>query len=136
MTTIEDPHSDGIKGADGRWFYGLHILSGRIKDVLGLGDENRACARSREIHTGDFRLTPSQNVSIAGVTTEQKPKIEAILAKHGLKRRKQAIGPAPQRALLRCPANLRSGSWPKVNAPFLRILEKFEVILDEAGLAR
>jgi sulfite reductase (NADPH) hemoprotein beta-component len=37
-----------------------------------------------QIHTGDFRLTPSQNLSIAGVTEEQKPVIDAILAKHGL----------------------------------------------------
>ena len=36
------------------------------------------------VHTGDFRLTPSQNLSISGVTAEQKPVIDAILAKHSL----------------------------------------------------
>ena len=37
-----------------------------------------------EVHTGDFRLTPSQNLTISGVTAAQKPAIDAILAKHGL----------------------------------------------------
>ena len=31
-----------------------------------------------QIHTGDIRLTPSQNVTISGVTDAQKPRIEAI----------------------------------------------------------
>ena len=34
FTTIEDPHG-WHKCADGTWFYGLHILSGRIKDLPG-----------------------------------------------------------------------------------------------------
>ncbi len=56
FTTIEDPfgwHSC----ADGRWFYGLHILSGRIKDVPGWAMKT-AIREIAQIHTGDFRLTP------------------------------------------------------------------------------
>ncbi len=34
FTTIEDPHG-WHECADGTWFYGLHILSGRIKDLPG-----------------------------------------------------------------------------------------------------
>lgn len=82
FTTIEDPHG-WHACADGTSFYGLHILSGRIRDTPGWPMKT-ALREIAEVHTGDFRLTPSQNVSISGVTDAQKPIIEAILAKHGL----------------------------------------------------
>jgi sulfite reductase (NADPH) hemoprotein beta-component len=82
FNTIEDAHG-WHHCADGNWFYGLHILSGRIKDEAGWPMKT-ALREIAEIHTGDFRLTPSQNVTISGVTPAQKPLIEAILAKHGL----------------------------------------------------
>jgi len=82
FTTIEDPHG-WHQNTDGSWFYGLHILSGRVKDVDGWPMKT-ALREIAELHEGDFRLTPSQNLSIAGVSAEQKPKIEAILEKHGL----------------------------------------------------
>jgi len=82
FTTIEDPHG-WHECADGTAFYGLHILSGRIRDEAGWPMKT-ALREIAEIHTGDFRLTPSQNVTISGVSREQRPKIEAILVKHGL----------------------------------------------------
>lgn len=82
FTTIEDPHG-WHACADGTWFFGLHILSGRIKDVPG-SPLKTALREIAEVHTGDFRLTPSQNLSISGVTADQKPVIEALLAKHGI----------------------------------------------------
>ncbi len=82
FTTIEDPH--GWHACDdGTWFYGLHILSGRIKDLPGWPMKT-ALREIAEIHTGDFRLTTWQNVTISGVTAEQKPRIDAILQRHGL----------------------------------------------------
>ena len=82
FTTIEDPLG-WQECADGTWFYGLHILSGRIKDVDGWPMKT-ALREIAEVHTGDFRLTPSQNLTISGVTAAQKPVIDGILAKHGL----------------------------------------------------
>ncbi len=82
FTTIEDPHG-WHACVDGTEFYGLHLLSGRIRDEDGWPMKT-ALREIAEIHTGDFRLTPSQNVTISGVTPEQKPRIQAILAKHGL----------------------------------------------------
>ena len=82
FTTIEDPHG-WHECADGSWFYGLHILSGRIKDLPGWPLKT-ALREIAEIHGGDFRLTPSQNLTISGVRPEQKPAIDAILEKHGL----------------------------------------------------
>jgi sulfite reductase (NADPH) hemoprotein beta-component len=131
FTSIEDPHG-WHKGTDGRWFYGLHILSGRIKDLPDWPMKT-ALREIAEIHTGDFRLTPSQNVSIAGVTPEQKPKIDAILAKHGLTEENKQSG--MRLNALSCVALPTCGLALAESERILpEILEKFEVVLDEAGL--
>jgi len=131
FTTIEDPHGWHPVG-DGTWFYGLHILSGRIKDLPGwpLKTALREIAR---MHTGDFRLTPSQNLSIAGVSPEQKPLIDAILAKHGLteenKRSRLRLNALSCVALPTCGLALAESERVLPD-----ILEKFETVLEEAGL--
>jgi sulfite reductase (NADPH) hemoprotein beta-component len=131
FTTIEDPHG-WHPCADGTWFYGLHILSGRIKDLPGwpLKTALREIAR---IHTGDFRLTPSQNLSISGVTTAQKPVIDAILASHGLagenQRSRLRLNALSCVALPTCGLALaESERW------LPDILAKFEAVLAAAGL--
>jgi sulfite reductase (NADPH) hemoprotein beta-component len=39
---------------------------------------------ARVLKGGDFRLTPNQNVVIAGISPRQKPKIERLLKEYGL----------------------------------------------------
>ena len=132
FTTIEDPH--GWHGnTDGTWFYGLHILSGRIKDREGWMMKT-ALREIAAIHTGDFRLTPTQNVTISGVSKEQKPVIEAILAKYGLDKENQ-------RSRLRlnamsCVALPTCGlALAESERVLPEVLEKFEAVLESAGLA-
>jgi sulfite reductase (NADPH) hemoprotein beta-component len=131
FTTIEDPHG-WHKGVDGLWFYGLHILSGRIKDLPGWPMKT-ALREIAQIHTGDFRLTPSQNLSIAGVTEQNKPVIEAILTKHGLNaennRSRLRLNALSCVALPTCGLALAESERALPD-----ILEKFEAVLDEAGL--
>jgi sulfite reductase (NADPH) hemoprotein beta-component len=87
-----------------------------------------------EIHTGDFRLTPSQNVTISGVTAEAKPAIEAVLAKHGLgqenKRSRLRLNAMSCVALPTCGLALAESE-----RVLPEVLEKFEAVLEEAGLA-
>jgi len=131
FTTIEDPHG-WHECTDGTWFYGLHILSGRIKDVDGWPMKT-ALREIAEIHTGDFRLTPSQNLSISGVTAEQKPKIDAILAKHGLTGENNRSG--MRLNALSCVALPTCGLALAESERILPdLLAKFETVLDEAGL--
>jgi sulfite reductase (NADPH) hemoprotein beta-component len=61
----------------------LFIQNGRVFDLPGRSIMTglRAVAR---VHRGRFRLTPNQNVIIADVTREDRPRIEALLARHGL----------------------------------------------------
>ena len=63
--------------------YTLFIENGRVSDlpgrsvISGLRDIAKA-------HKGRFRLTPNQNLIIADVAPEDRPRIEALLAEHGL----------------------------------------------------
>jgi sulfite reductase (NADPH) hemoprotein beta-component len=131
FTTIEDPHG-WHECADGTWFYGLHILSGRIKDTEGWPMKT-ALREIAEIHTGDFRLTPSQNLSISGVTPAQKSAIDAILAKHGLdkenERSRLRLNSLSCVALPTCGLALAESERALPD-----VIEKFEAVLDEAGL--
>lgn len=131
FTTIQDPHG-WHACADGTWFYGLHILSGRIRDLEGWAMKT-ALREIAMIHTGDFRLTPSQNLTISGVTEAQKPLIAAILAKHGLDRENERSG--LRLNALSCVALPTCGlALAESERALPAILEKFELVLDEAGL--
>ncbi len=134
FTTIEDPHG-WHECADHTWFYGLHILSGRIKDIPGWSMKTalREIAELLNGSTADFRLTPSQNLSISGVTAEKKDEIDAILAKHSLTRENHHS--KLRLNALSCVALPTCGLALAESERILpQLLEKFEVVLDEAGL--
>ncbi len=72
-----------VEGEDGRWHLTLSLPAGRIAD----GDGRTALSGLREIarfHEGEFRLTPNQNLVIAGVPAAQRARIDALVAAHGL----------------------------------------------------
>jgi sulfite reductase (NADPH) hemoprotein beta-component len=131
FTTIQDPFG-WHECADGNWFYGLHILSGRIIDKDGWMMKT-ALREIAEIHTGDFRLTPSQNLTISGVTPEMKPRVEAILTKHGLANENERSG--LRLNALSCVALPTCGlALAESERVLPEVLEKFEAVLDEHGL--
>jgi sulfite reductase (NADPH) hemoprotein beta-component len=131
FTSIEDPFG-WHKNADGTSFYGLHILSGRIKDVPSWPMKT-ALREIAQIHEGDFRLTPSQNLIIAGVTDAKKHEIDAILTRHGLTDENQRSG--MRLNALSCVALPTCGlALAESERALPELLEKFEVVLDEAGL--
>lgn len=131
FTTVQDPHG-WERGHDGTWFYGLHVLSGRIKNT---GDRNlkQALREIAEIHTGDFRMTPSQNLTISGVTEELKPRIEAILTKHGVDRENERSG--LRLNSLSCVALPTCGlALAESERVLPDLIERFETILERYGL--
>jgi sulfite reductase (NADPH) hemoprotein beta-component len=89
------------RGIDGRWHLTLHVPSGRLADTAG-----RATLRGlREIaglHGGEFRLTPNQNVIVAGVEDSRREEIEASARRHGLMH--DQLGSALRREALSCVA--------------------------------
>ncbi|WP_295455159.1 assimilatory sulfite reductase (NADPH) hemoprotein subunit [uncultured Thiodictyon sp.] len=72
-----------VRGTEGRWHLTLHIENGRLRDLPGraLLTGLRAIA---QIHQGDFRITPHQNLIVAGVPARQKKRIETLAREHGL----------------------------------------------------
>jgi sulfite reductase (NADPH) hemoprotein beta-component len=67
----------------GTFNYGLFIQNGRVSDLPGRSVMTGLLEIAR-IHKGNFRLTPNQNLIIAGVAPEDRPAIEALLEKHSL----------------------------------------------------
>jgi sulfite reductase (NADPH) hemoprotein beta-component len=131
FTTIADPVG-WHKCADGTSFYGLHILSGRIKDLPNWPMKT-ALREIAQIHEGDFRLTPTQNLTISGVTDAKKHEIDAILTRHGLTDENQRSG--MRLNALSCVALPTCGlALAESERALPDLLEKFEVVLDEAGL--
>ncbi len=72
-----------IDGADGRWHLGLYVPGGRLVDgdtqqwLTGLAEIARA-------HSGEFRLTPNQNVVVSSIEAGRRERIEALVRRHGL----------------------------------------------------
>jgi sulfite reductase (NADPH) hemoprotein beta-component len=90
-----------IEGDDGRWHLTLQVEAGRIADRPGA-----PCLTGlREIakaHAGQFRLTPNQNLVIAGVAADQRQRIDDLVLAHGLDN--HARGSAVRRNALACVA--------------------------------
>ncbi|MFI4889309.1 MAG: assimilatory sulfite reductase (NADPH) hemoprotein subunit [Steroidobacterales bacterium] len=86
-----------IRALDGSWHRTLRILAGRIADRPGaaLLCGLRSIAR---LGRGDFRLTPNQNVTIAGVRSAERNEIDALIARHGLDAAERGL-PASRDAL-------------------------------------
>ena len=131
FTTITDPFG-WQRCADGTWFYGLHILSGRIKDVEGWKMKT-ALREIALIHEGDFRLTPSQNLTISGVSEAKKGQIEAILARHGLNNENGRTG--LRLNALSCVALPTCGlALAEAERELPLLLADLERVVEEAGL--
>lgn len=76
-----------VEGEDGRWHLGLRIPAGRIDD----GEQGpwqsglRAIAQALEAAgQGQLRLTPNQNLILAGIDPARRDAIDALVVQHGL----------------------------------------------------
>lgn len=117
----------------GRWNLTLYIENGRIRDRSG--SALRAGLRAiAEAHQGTFRLTPNQNLIVAGVAEADRPKIDALAREYGLS---DGMDRSPLRrlamacvALPTCPLAMAESE-----RYFPDFLGKLERLLDESGLA-
>ena len=72
-----------VEGEDGRWHLTLSLPAGRIADQPG-AQHLTGLRRIANIHRGEFRLTPNQNLVIAGVPASERKRIELLVETHGL----------------------------------------------------
>ncbi|MEP6485340.1 MAG: assimilatory sulfite reductase (NADPH) hemoprotein subunit [Rudaea sp.] len=71
------------EGENGNWHLTLHIEAGRIVDRDG-ASHRTGLREIAAIHGGEFRLTPNQNLIVANVAPDQRARIDALIAAHGL----------------------------------------------------
>ncbi|MGB5834217.1 MAG: assimilatory sulfite reductase (NADPH) hemoprotein subunit [Thiohalocapsa sp.] len=122
-----------IKGTDGSWHLTLYIENGRLRDLPGrpLLSGMRAIA---EEHRGDFRITPNQNLIIAGVPARQKRRIESLARDHGLlaeDRSPLRLGAIACVALPTCPLAMAESE-----RYFPQLLTRVEALAERHGLER
>jgi sulfite reductase (NADPH) hemoprotein beta-component len=121
-----------VKGSNGKWHFTLFIQNGRVKDE----DNYTLMTGLREIakvHTGDFRLTPNQNLIIANVSAQKKKQIEELIKAHGLT--DGAAYSALRRSSMACVALPTCGLAMAESERYMpTMLTKIEAILEETGL--
>ncbi len=122
-----------VEGHDGRWHLTLHFFAGRIHD----SDDAPHLSGLREIarvHRGEFRLTPNQNLVIAGVPADERERIEAMVRAHGLDDGRQA-GSALARAAVACVALPTCGlAMAEAERYLPDFTRKLEPLLERHGL--
>ncbi|MHA0857430.1 assimilatory sulfite reductase (NADPH) hemoprotein subunit [Paenibacillus sp. CMAA1364] len=121
-----------IKGTNKKWYLTLYIQSGRVEDQENypLMSGLREIAK---IHTGDFRLSPNQNLVIGNVTSQNKRKIEGIIEAYGLTDGLHYS--ALRRSAVSCVALPTCGMAMAEAERYLpSLLEKIEPMLAEVGL--
>jgi sulfite reductase (ferredoxin) len=77
-------HMGWDQQGDGRWFYGLNVENGRIKDT----SEMRLKTAIREVCTSlrpTIRLTAHQSILFGDIAAESRGQLESILRSHGVK---------------------------------------------------
>jgi len=121
-----------VKGTNGRYHLTLFIQNGRIQDW----DDYPLMTGLREIskiHTGDFRLTPNQNLIIANVSSRKKRQIEELVRAYRLTDGKPYS--ALRRNAMACVALPTCGlAMAEAERYLPALLEKIESIMEEAGL--
>ncbi|MGB8041376.1 MAG: NADPH-dependent assimilatory sulfite reductase hemoprotein subunit, partial [Pseudolabrys sp.] len=71
------------EGINGRGHLTLFVQNGRVHDVAGAAQQS-ALRAIAQMHEGEFRITPNQNLVIANVPTIQQAEIERIARNAGL----------------------------------------------------
>lgn len=99
--SASEDHLGWHRQGDGRWFLGLYIENGRVKDSGNLRLRQGLRAVIDEFRPG-VRLTAQQNILLTDLLEEQRPALESRLAEYGI-----VIDPARlglHRLTMACPA--------------------------------
>lgn len=91
---LPEPHPDDVWGfddhmgwreqGDGRWFYGLNVENGRIKDEGDFQLKTAFREVCRQLRPG-VRLTSHQSILFTDLKATDRPRLESILKDHGVK---------------------------------------------------
>ncbi|MCJ0914674.1 assimilatory sulfite reductase (NADPH) hemoprotein subunit [Mammaliicoccus sciuri] len=122
----------GWTEGSGKWHFTLFIQNGRVKDTSDYKLKT-ALREIAEIHTGDFRLTPNQNLIIANVAKSKKQQIQKIIDQYGITDGEHYTG--LRRNSMACVAFPTCGLAMAESERYLpTLINKIEGLLDEAVL--
>jgi sulfite reductase (ferredoxin) len=116
----------------GKWYYGLSIENGRVKDEGALGLRSAMRAIVGRFHP-ELRLTPNQDVLLCDLAGGDLPALERMLEEHGVPRPEQRT---PVRKLsMACPAIPTCGlAISEAERSLPGILDQLEVEMKKLGL--
>ncbi|WML56191.1 assimilatory sulfite reductase (NADPH) hemoprotein subunit [Neobacillus sp. PS2-9] len=121
-----------VKGIQGKWNLTLFIEGGRVADFADYKLKT-ALREIAKIHTGDFHLTPNQNVIIANVSSQKKKQINALMEQYGLTDGSHFS--ALRRNSMACVALPTCGlAMAEAERYLPNLIDKIETIVDENGL--
>ncbi|MBV9257782.1 MAG: NADPH-dependent assimilatory sulfite reductase hemoprotein subunit [Ktedonobacteraceae bacterium] len=128
---VED-HLGWHQQADGRWFLGLYIENGRIKDTASQQVRTGLRAVVEEFHPG-IRLTAQQNILLTDVAEEQRGPLEAKLAGYGIVTDPQAVGTS--RFAMACPSLPTCGlALAEAERALPTLMQQIQATLQELSL--
>ncbi len=127
-----DLHLGAHPQGDGKWWYGISIENGRVKDDF-----------SRKLRSGlraiverfrpELRLTPMQDVLLCGLTGSDLPLLESMLDQYGIPR-PNTVSPS-RRHSISCPAVPTCGlAISESERAMPAIMDELETALREMGL--
>ncbi len=129
---VED-HLGWHRQADGRWFLGLHVENGRVKDTPELRMRS-GLRRVVEEFAPNVRLTGQQNILLTDIPAEQRAPLEQRLAEYGIAADPVAAG--LYRHAMACPALPTCGLAVAESERVLpSVVRQIEAELAELGLA-
>ncbi|WP_462413364.1 assimilatory sulfite reductase (NADPH) hemoprotein subunit [Neobacillus sp. Marseille-QA0830] len=121
-----------VKGIGGKWHFTLFVQNGRVTDFTDY-QLKTGLREIAKIHTGDFRLTPNQNLVIANVSSQKKKKIAELMDQYGLTDGNYHT--ALRRNSMACVALPTCGLAFAESERYLPLLmDKLEELVDESGL--
>jgi sulfite reductase (ferredoxin) len=118
--------------AGGRWYFGLSIENGRVKDEASLQLRTGLRAIIQRFQP-DLRITPLQDLLLCGLEACAKPELERMLADHGILRPDHLSN--VQKYSMACPAIPTCGlAISEAERSLPSIVDQLEVELKRLGL--
>lgn len=128
---VED-HLGWHEQGDGRWFLGLYVENGRVKDTERQRLRTGLRAVITEFRPG-IRLTAQQNILLTDIAADQRPQLDARLAMYGISTDPARLG--LRRLALACPALPTCGlALAEAERVFPAVLAQVEEELRALGL--
>ncbi len=127
-----DPHLGWRPQGDGRWYYGLSVENGRVKDegTLRLRTGLRTLVQR---FRPELRVTPCQDILLCNLQASDRAEVEKILAEHGILRPDQLS--QIHKHSMACPATPTCGlAITEAERALPSLIDRLEVELKRLGL--